>query len=277
MSISKAVPRTASRRRKILFLIAGGLVALALLTASPNVLAPWMVVNIEGLANPAELRWDLALEGGVDVLAVVCLVASLARPAQSALLVQYLLYATVLAAAVIVPFSALFLINVALLLLVPLTYPYRRELFSLKSRHGPSVAMLAVAAVAAAVLLPIAVQALRTQATLLRGHGSDSNVLATNAEHLMLLALAGLLAATRRPGWKVIAFGVAATYAYLAVASMLLPNQPHSWGVAGGVASLLAAAAFGIAATAASRPVGPDAHGSRTGSADAGPLGSARP
>jgi hypothetical protein len=125
--------------------------------------------------------------------------------------------------------------------------------------------MLAVAAVAAAMLLPIAVQALRTQVTLLRRQGSDFNVLATNAEHLILLALAGLLAATRRPGWKVIAVGVTATYAYLAAASMLLPNQPHSWGVAGGVASLLAAA-FGIVATAASRPVGPDAHGSRTAS-----------
>jgi hypothetical protein len=126
--------------------------------------------------------------------------------------------------------------------------------------------MLAVAAVAAAVLLPIAVQALRSQAALLRGHGSDLNVLATNAEHLMLLALAGLLAATRRPGWKVIAFGVTATYAYLAAASILLPNQPHSWGVAGGVASLLAAAAFGIAATVASRPVARNAHGSQTAS-----------
>jgi hypothetical protein len=264
MSISDAVPQSVSRRRHIVFFIACGIVALALLPSMLNLLAPWMTVNIEGLANPAQLRWDLALEGGVDFLVLVCLVITLARPDRPALLVQYVLYATVLAAAVIVPFSPPFLINVAVFLLVPLTYPYRRELFSLQSRQGPSVAMFAVAAVAAAVLLPIAVQPLRTQMTLPRGNGSDLNTLASNAQHLMLLALAGLLAATRRPGWKVIAFGVTVTYTYLAVASLLLPNQPHSWGVAGGVASLLAAAAFGIAATVASRPVSLDTHGSRT-------------
>ena len=62
--------------------------------------------------------------------------------------------------------------------------------------------LLAVAVAAAAVLLPLAVQALRTQATLTRGTGSDFNVLATDAEHLLLLALAGLLAATVAPAGR---------------------------------------------------------------------------
>lgn len=256
----------ASRRRRVVFAIVGGLVALAFLTAAPNVLAPWMVVNVENLADPAHLRWSLALEGVVDLLGLVCLVVALARPARSALLVQYLLYAAVLAAAVIIPFSPMFLITVGLLLLVPLTYPYPRQLFALRSQRGPSVMLLAVAVAAAAVLLPLAVQALRTQATLPRGSGSDFNVLATNAEHMLLLALAGLLAATRRPGWKVIALGVTTTYAYLAVASILLPNQPNSWGLVGGVVSLLSAAAFGIAAAVAARRIDIDTTGSRTAS-----------
>ncbi len=94
--------------------------------------------------------------------------------------------------------------------------------------------LLGVAVVAAAVLVPLAVQALRLQSSLPRGSGSDFNVLATNAEHLVLLALAGLLAATRRPGWKVLALAVATTFAYLGLASIHLPDQPYSWGVAGG-------------------------------------------
>src|SRR6476660_5282142 len=101
----------ASHRRRLLFTVVGGLVGLALLTAAPNVLAPWVDVNIENLADPDRARWSLALEGVVDLLALVCLVVALVRPARSALLVQYLLYAPVLAAAVVVPFDPLFLIN----------------------------------------------------------------------------------------------------------------------------------------------------------------------
>jgi hypothetical protein len=256
----------AARRRRVAFSIVGGMVALAFLTSTPNVLAPWMVVNLEDLADPRDMRWDLALEGVVDLLGVVCLVVALARPARSALLVQYLLYAAVLATAVIIPFTGpKFLITIGILLLVPVTYPYPRELFTLRSKPGPSAGLLTVAVVAAAVLLTLAVQALRVQATLPRGSGSEFNALATNAEHLVLLALAGMLAATRRPGWKVMALGVATTYAYLAGASILLPNQPNSWGLAGGVASLLSAAAFGIAAAVATHRT--DANPPRTRSA----------
>lgn len=256
----------ASRRRRLAFTVGGGLVALAMLTATPNVLAPWMTVNVENLTDPAQVRWSLALEGGVDLLGLACLMVALARPAGSTLLAQYLLYATLLAATVIIPFSPMFIITVGLLLLVPLTFPYPRELFALRSRSGPSLVMLVVAVVAAAVILPLAAQALRTQATLPRGSGSDFNVLATNAEHMLLLALAGLLAATRRPGWKVIALGVTATYAYLGVASILLPDQPNSWGLVGGIAALLSAAAFAITAAMAGQRVVIDTPGPRTAS-----------
>jgi len=87
--------------------------------------------------------------------------------------------------------------------------------------------------------------------TLPRGAASDFNVLATNGEHLLLLALAGLLATTRRSGWRVLAGAVTTAYAYLGLASILLPNQPNSWGVIGGVASLAAACTYGSTAVIA--------------------------
>jgi hypothetical protein len=243
-----------SHRRRLVFTIVASLVALALLTATANVLAPWRSINIDSLADPTHARWSLALEGVVDLLGLVCVVGALLRPACSALLVQYLLCAAVAAAAVIIPFTGpIFLLTVGLLLLIPLTYPYPRELFSLSSPKGPSQLLLAVGVIAAAVLSPVAVHAIRIQATLPRGRGSDFNILATDTEHLLLLALAGLLAATRRPGWEVLSAAVTATYAYLGLASILLPNQPQSWGVAGGTAALVASAAFGIAAMVAAR------------------------
>jgi hypothetical protein len=252
MTIPGVPTAPASRARRILFTVTGGLVALAFLTATANVLAPWTGVNVEGLTDPGSVRWSLALEGIVDLLAVTCIVMAVMRPTRSALLVQYILLAAPLAAIVIVPFAGpSFLMVAALLLLVPLTYPYPRELMSLRSKPGPSMSLLAVACATAAVLVPLAVDALRTQVTLPRGSASDFNVLATNGEHLLLLALAGLLAATRRPGWRVLAGAVTAVYAYLGLASILLPNQPNSWGVIGGVASLAAACAYGITAVLA--------------------------
>jgi hypothetical protein len=253
------VVRSASRPRRIVFTLVAGIVSAAFLNVVPLVLAPWRTVNIEGLSDPAQARWGLALEGGVDLLAVIFIVGALLRPARSALLVQYVLYAALLAAAVVTPFNGpIFLIVVGLLLLVPLTYPYPRELFSLRSQRGPSVRLLTVAVIAAAVLIPLAVQAIRIQATIPHGTGPDSNGPITNAEHLLLLAVAGLMAATRRPGWRVIASAVTAAYAYLGLASILLPNQPSSWGTAGGAASLLASAAFGITALIAARGNGSD-------------------
>jgi hypothetical protein len=238
--------------RRILFTVTGGLVALAFLTATANVLAPWTSVNVEGLTDPGLARWSLALEGIVDLLVLTCIVMAVIRPTRSALLVQYILFAAPLAAIVIVPFAgSTFLIVVGLMLLVPLTYPYPRELMSLRSKPGPSMSLLAVACATAAVLVPLALDAFRTQATMPRGAASNFNVLATNGEHLLLLAVAGLLAATRRPGWRVLAGASTAAYAYLGLASILLPNQPNSWGVIGGVASLAAACAYGITAVVA--------------------------
>ncbi len=245
----------ASRLRRVVFSVVGGVVSLAFLASTPNLLAPWRVVNIENLADPAHVRWSLALEGVVDLVGIACVIGALARPARSALLVQYVLCAAILALAVIMPFNPMFVVTGLVLLLVPATYPYQGQLFSLASHRGPSRALLAVSVAAAAALLPIAVHALTVQIALPRGTGSDFNVLATNAEHLVLLALGGLLAATRRPGWKVLALCVTGAYVYLGLASMLLPDQPNSWGVAGGAMSLLAAGCFGLSTAMAARRV----------------------
>src|SRR5215217_7524544 len=142
MSTFGIVTGPASRRRRIIFAIVAGGVAVAFLTATRGVLAPWMIVNRQDLPDPAQARWSVALEGVVDLLAVICIVAALLKPARSALLVQYVLYAAMLAAVVIIPFTGpIFLAVVAVLLLVPLTYPYPRELFSLRSKSGPSVVL----------------------------------------------------------------------------------------------------------------------------------------
>jgi hypothetical protein len=73
-----------------------------------------------------------------------------------------------------------------------------------------------------------------------------------DASAMVALATAGLLAATRLPGWRLLALACAGVYAYLAVVAIAQPTQPGSWGVPGGIAAGVVAALF-IAATYAHR------------------------
>jgi hypothetical protein len=126
------------------------------------------------------------------------------------------------------------MVVVASLLFVPLTYPYpQQQLRSLRPQSNLAVPLLAVGVTTAAVLVPFAIQALCTQLAHPSGQVAGDTIWATAAEHLLLLALGGVLAATRRPGWQVLVAGIAAVYAYLGVASITLPDQPGSWGTLG--------------------------------------------
>jgi hypothetical protein len=245
-----------SRTRRTIFTAVCVLVALALGASAPNVLAPWMPINIEGVPDPTEMRWSFALEGAVDLLFVGCIVCSVLRPARSSLLVQYVGLGALVAAAVIVPFAGWpFLVVVASLLLVPLTYPYPQQLRSLRPQGNLAVPLIAVGVITTAVLVPLAIQALRTQLAHPSGQVAGDSVWATTAEHLLLLALGGVLVATRRPGWQVLVVGIAAVYAYLGIASITLPDQPGTWGTLGGTLALVASAAYLVAGALSRRSV----------------------
>ena len=51
--------------------------------------------------------------------------------------------------------------------------------------------------------------------------------------------IAGFLALTKRPGWKVLGILVSLTLVYMSVAALLLPTQAGSWGMSDGVLSVL--------------------------------------
>ena len=64
----------------------------------------------------------------------------------------------------------------------------------------------------------------------------------------LCLVLAGLLAATKRPGWRELGILVGITYLYLGAAALTVPDQPGSWGVVGGILALLGGASYIAAA-----------------------------
>ena len=61
------------------------------------------------------------------------------------------------------------------------------------------------------------------------------------------LALAGLLAATRRPGWRALGIIIGLAYLYLGLAALAIPQADGSWGIDGGLLALLGGSGFLVA------------------------------
>jgi hypothetical protein len=61
---------------------------------------------------------------------------------------------------------------------------------------------------------------------------------ATNVEHLLNIAAAMLLVASRRPSRSPLAFMLGLELLYLGVVAISVPNAPGSWGIAGGAISV---------------------------------------
>ena len=75
-------------------------------------------------------------------------------------------------------------------------------------------------------------------------------------EHATVIALAGVLAASRGPGWRVLRALCNAVWLYLGmVAALALPHHPGSWGRIGGAAALLVGVGFGVAAWRGFEPI----------------------
>jgi hypothetical protein len=97
---------------------------------------------------------------------------------------------------------------------------------------------LAVTAAAAAVLFVISGMDVGRQIG-----GTDpaaqANWWADYAEHASLVGIAGLMATSGRPGWRILGGLAAVAWLYLGfVAVFRLPDHTGSWGVVGGVAGL---------------------------------------
>jgi hypothetical protein len=58
------------------------------------------------------------------------------------------------------------------------------------------------------------------------------------------LVFASLLASTRKPGWKPLTIIIGIAYLYLGTAALTVPDQPGSWGITGGIVSLIGGIAY---------------------------------
>jgi hypothetical protein len=210
--------------------------------------APWALLQPDQDVNTELNRWFLTVAGSVDAITAGVLVALAYRPRRTLLVVE-LAGAVIVAGAIILPFQPTFAAILAIGVIPLLAYPYWRDVRMFPSWWaGLSRALLILAALAGAALLVTAAIAYPRQIS-----GTDPAARGgwwlDYAEHATVLALAGVLAASRGPGWRILRALCSAVWLYLGmVAALVLPHHPGSRGRIGGAVAFLVGIGFGIAA-----------------------------
>ena len=190
----------------------------------------------------------------MDAITAGVLLALALQPRRTPLVVE-LAGAVIVAGAIILPFQPSFAAILAVGVVLLITYPYWREVRTFPSWWtGVSRAVLILAAVAGAGLLVTAAMAYPRQIG-----GTDEPAREgwwlDYAEHATVLAMAGLLAASRGPGWRILRGLCSAVWLYLGlVAALVLPHHPGSCGRLGGGAAVLVGIGFDVATWRGSEP-----------------------
>jgi len=234
--------------RTIMFRILAGLLAMFFLVAQlglPSLLEPWVLIGSDAPGYTAELhRMHEAHWGTIMVFFYGLNLLVLAwRPRGRPLLVQFVLLAIAVAFAADLLVGQFDPIYAAILFVclaaLAAAYPSPRDLLRF-SRDGPlSQPLFGLSLLAAALLAPDAWRSLHLQLASLGGEHAAQNHWILTAELELMLVLGGLLAAAKRPGWRVLGVLVGLALVYLGLASISAPHFDGSWGTLGGALATL--------------------------------------
>ena len=242
-------PSAAHRVRVIIFRVVAALAGLFFVVAVALMAsAPWMLLQPDQDVRTELNRWFLTVAGSVDAITAGVLLALAQQPRRTLLVVE-LVGAVIVAGAIILPFQPSFAAILAIVVVPLIAYPYWRDLRTFPSWWtGVSRPVLILAALAGAALLVTAAIAYPRQIS-----GTDPAARGgwwlDYAEHATVLALAGVLAASRGTGSRILRGLCSAVWLYLGlVAALVLPHHPGSWGRIGGGVAVLVGIGFGVAA-----------------------------
>ena len=233
--------------RVTVFRVLAGLAGCLFVGTLPQAISPWGDVtlsNPQGISDATLHRWSAALAGGPDLGMAAMLLYLAWRPMQAQLVLQWLGLAAIVFLATNVPFVGAYIaLIVAPIVLVLALCPEPRSLLVAPWADGVRLPVLAVWVVVAIFLLVDAARAMASQVggtdELARNYDA-----ASNAEHMINIGLAALLAGTRRPGALALALMAAAVLAFMGAAAVTVPANPASWGAIGGTAAVLGALAL---------------------------------
>ncbi len=240
--------RAPSRSRLIAFyavtVITG--VALSALGLS-SAMWPWFAPTQPFLGMRVEAhRWHGAeFAALLTVMLGGSLLALLWRPARHPLLAQYLLACGALIAALLEMFAGpLALLGGIPFALLAALYPDRAALFDIHLRERWSRASSVLTVAASVMLIQPTYIALSYQILYPNSEHAEHYHWVAAAGLALALSLGGLLAATRRPGWRILAALTGVAYTYLGLAAIAAPTHAGSWGVIGGVLAVVAGSLY---------------------------------
>src|SRR3954454_24414971 len=197
-------PGTGHRVRGIVFRVLAALAGLFFLVAVVLMAsAPWALLQPDQLARTEANRWFLTVAGSVDAITAGVLLALAHRPTRTLLVVD-LLMAVIVAGSIILPFQPSFAAILAIAVAPLIAYPYWRDVRTFPSwwKDAPPGPLILAALAAVALLVTAAIALPRqiggTDQAALAGWWSDYT------EHVTVLAVAGVLAASRGPGWRIL-------------------------------------------------------------------------
>ena len=234
------------------FRVLAALAGCVFLVPLQQAISPWGAVtlsNTDGVTDVNLHRWSAALAGGPDAGLAALLFYLAWRPMGGQLVLQWAALAAIVFLAANVPFAgpavAVYAIPVVL---VVAAYPAPRALLKAPWVDGVRLLLLGPGMLIAVFLL---VDASRAMVLQIGGTGelARNYDAASNAEHMVNVGLAALLAGMRRPGSQPLALMAAAVLVFLGAAAITVPSNPGSWGILGGAATVAAGAVLAAAAT----------------------------
>jgi len=201
------------------------------------------------LKDPADSihLWHIAELTAIAILLGGVMFGLVRKSAEKPLLAQFIVISFIILALGIAPFSipALGLLPLAALLV--LTYPKPRALFSFSLQGRMSIALLAITAPLAVILIPIIQQEIHYQIIGMTENDAHAQLLHWIGSALLyvMLILAGVLASTKRPGWKRLGIITGLTYCFLGVIGLIVPGYAAgAWSEAGGLFALFFGALY---------------------------------
>ena len=201
------------------------------------------------LKDPADSihLWHIAELTAIAILLGGVMFGLVRKPEKKPLLAQFIVMSMIILALGIAPFSIPVLGLLPLAGLLVLTYPKPRALFSFSLQGRMSIALLAITAPLAVILVPIIQQEIHYQIIGMTENDAHAQLLHWIGSALLyvLLILAGVLASTKRPGWKRLGIITGLTYCFLGVIGLIVPGYAAgAWSEAGGLFALFFGALY---------------------------------
>ena len=191
--------------------------------------------------------WHIAELTAIAILLGSVMFGLVRKAEEKPLLVQFVIMSVIILAVGIAPF---FMPAVGLLLLaglLVLAYPKPRALLSFSHKGRISAALLAITVLLAVILDPIIQQEIHYQIIGMSENDAHALLLHWIGSALLyvMLILAGVMASTKRPGWKWLGIITGLTYCYLGVIALIVPGYAAgAWSEAGGLFALFFGALY---------------------------------